>query len=275
MTLARADALHLPWATGTAQACVTSPPYLAQRRYGHSDLEGGTQDTLAAYTTWLADVLDEVRRVLRPDGLLWLNIGDKANGSGGAGGDWSPARKRRTTGAGPGKFADPDYLEGGYLDVPGDVVGALIARGWRLRLPIIWDKGRQSPEDLGHVGRPRWQHEMIYLLAPGPARPRFYPSQLVETGSVWHFKPGGSGPAHLAPFPDELARRCILPSTLPGDLVVDPFAGSSTTLRVAREHGRRAAGADLYAGIATSGPSIEGTKPETPQVNQPQEAHAR
>jgi hypothetical protein len=97
---------------------------------------------------------------------------------------------------------------------------------------------------------------MIYLLTPWPRsrkgkahhRPRFYPTALTETGSVWHFKPGGSGPAHLAPFPDELARRCILPSTLPGDIVLDPFHGSGTTARVAEAHGRRGIGVDLYAG---------------------------
>lgn len=124
---------------------------------------------------------------------------------------------------------------------------ALLLTGWRLRLPIVWNKGRQSPEDLAHVRRPRWQHEMIFMLAPGPERTRFFPQRLTETGSVWTFPPGGSGPAHLAPFPNELARRCIIPSTSPGDLVLDPFAGSGTTVRVAELIGRRAIGLDLYA----------------------------
>lgn len=249
--LIRADALDLldHVEPGSVQACVTSPPYLRQRRYGDDPREGGRQETLAEYVQWLADVLDGVRTALHPSGLLWLNIGDKANGSGGAGGDWTGARKRKTEGGGPGKFTDPAYAEKGYLDVPGAVVAELLRRGWRLRLPIVWDKGRQAPEDLAHVGRPRPQHEMLYLLAPGPHRPRFYPSMLTETGSVWHFPPGSdSDQPHLAPFPDELARRCILPSTLPGDLVLDPFAGSGTTLRVAEAHGRRAVGLDLYAG---------------------------
>lgn len=65
---------------------------------------------------------------------------------------------------------------------------------------------------------------------------------------MWHFPPGGNGDPHLAPFPDELARRCILPTTLPGDLVLDPFSGSGTVPRVAEQLGRRAIGIELYAG---------------------------
>ncbi len=262
MMLVRADARSIPLASRTVQAVVTSPPYLGQRTYGESPLEGGHEETLADYVAFVADVFDELRRILRPDGLAWLNIGDKANGSGGAGGDWTGARlasrKAHRIGrgqvAGPGRFRDPAYHEGSFLDVPGAVLGELLRRDWRLRLPIVWDKGREQPESLRHVGRPRFAHEMIYLLAPGPRakrktdpRPRFYPSLLAETGSVWHFAPGGSGDPHLAPFPDELARRCILPSTLPGDLVFDPFDGSGTVRRIALEHGRRAVGADLYA----------------------------
>lgn len=241
----------------SVHAVVTSPPYLAQRHYGtDDDHELGRETSLAAYVTALADVFDELRRVLIPGGMAWLNIGDKANTSGGAGGDWSKATtSARREGGGPGKFHDDDYAESTYLDVPGHVVAELLRRGWRLRMPIVWDKGRQAPESLRFVRRPRSQHEMIYLLTPTArarskrdAQPRFYTSQLAETGSVWHFPPGGNGDPHLAPFPDELARRCILASTLPGDLVLDPFAGSGTVPRVAQLLGRRSIGIELYAG---------------------------
>lgn len=238
------DLTRIP--TGSVACVVTSPPYLAQRRYGASPLEIGREGSLRAFVLAVADVFDGLRRVLRPDGLAWLNIGDKANGSGGAGGDWTPGRKGRRAGGGPSTFRDPDYLDGTFLDVPGALLRELLLRGWRLRLPIVWDKGRQAPEDLNHVRRPRWQHETIYLLAPSKTRSRFFPERLTETGSVWRFPAGGQGPSHLAPFPDELARRCILPSTEPGDLVFDPFAGSGTTIRVANQLGRRGLGFDLY-----------------------------
>lgn len=262
--LIQGDARAIPLRDHSVDVVVTSPPYLKQRRYGDSDDELGIEESLEAYVLQMADVFDEVRRVLKPEGLAWLNIGDKANGSGGAGGDWNRAheddslarRFQRGTDQGPGKFEDKAYETGSYLDVPGAVVAELLRRRWRLRLPIVWDKGRDAPESLRHVRRPRMAHEMIYLLSPTPRprrrgepRPKFFPSLLTETGSVWHFRAGGNSPVpHLAPFPDELARRCILPSTLPGDLVLDPFDGSGTVRRVAAAHGRRGIGVDLYAG---------------------------
>lgn len=263
--IVRADAARIPLAAGTVDCVVTSPPYLAQRLYGGSPLEGGQQRTLAAYVSWLGDVFDEVRRVLRPEGFAWLNIGDKSNGSGGGGGDWRPTGaseraakaameatwKERTAALGaPRMFRDPAYSTACFLDVPGAVARELTLRGWRLRMPIVWNKGVEERARLGYINRPRWQHEIILMLSPAArhVKPRFWPSQLVETGSVWTFAPGGSGPAHLAPFPDELVRRCLLPSTLPGDLVLDPFSGSGTTVRVATAMGRRAVGLDLYAG---------------------------
>lgn len=265
MTLIRADARHAPLRPKSVRAVVTSPPYLEQRSYGDDELELGHETTLEQYVDELATMLDEARGddgYLADDGLLWLNIGDKANGSGGAGGDWRPkpgSRQLKRGDRGARRFVDPAYELGGFLDVPGAVLRELLARGWRLRLPIVWSKGEvkngrlrshRAAESLRHVGRPGWSHEMIYLLAPTAARPRFYPSLLTETGSVWTFraKSNTESDPHLAPFPDELARRCILPSTLPGDLVFDPFDGSGTVRRIALEHGRRAVGADLYAG---------------------------
>lgn len=261
--LIRADAVKIPLGDKTVQAVVTSPPYLAQRLYGLDPREGGQERTLDAFVQWVADVFDEARRVLRDDGLAWLNLGDKSNGSGGGGGDWRPRgtgpksemerrwKDRAEKLGGPRMFRDPAFDSACFLDVGGAVVHELILRGWRLRCEVIWDKGIQERASLDYVRRPRWQHEKIYALAPrsrNVARTRFYPSLMKETGSVWRFPPGGSGPSHLAPFPDELARRCILPSTLPGDLVLDPFDGSGTTRRVAEEHGRIGVGLDLYAG---------------------------
>jgi DNA modification methylase len=254
-TIIRADALELldHVAPRSVQACVTSVPYLRQRRYGNDPREAGLEDTLAAYVQRLADIFDRVREALDPTGLAWLNIGDKANGSGGAGGDWNrPTTSTPSTRAraadGPGKFADPAFEEGSYVDAPGAVVAELLRRGWRLRMPIVWDKGRDAPESLTHVRRPRSSHEMIYLLAPSPrarrkADPvtRFYPSMLTETGSVWHFAPGGSGDPHL-----------------------DPVAGSGTTLRVAEELGRRAVGLDLYG---TDDPNATAPEPELERVH--------
>lgn len=250
------DARRIPLPDGSVDVVVTSPPYLRQRQYGTDTAnEIGLEETVADYVRTIGDVFDELRRVMRPGtSSAWLNLGDKANNSGGAGGDWAQANKAAAlAGGGPGRFRDSAFPEASYMQVPQLVVAELMRRGWRLRLPIVWDKGRDSPESLQFVRRPRWSHEMIFLLVPWERarratspRPKWYPSALTETGSVWHFPPGGSGDPHLAPFPDELARRCILPTTLPGDVVFDPFAGSGTVPRVAHQLGRRGIGLELY-----------------------------
>ncbi len=234
---------------GIAQALVTSPPYLEQRYYGESDDEIGHEKTLDAYVAAIADVLDAARPKLAPDGLAWVNIGDKANNSGGAGGDWGKGAGLRATRArGARTFRDRTYPDGSFLDVGGALAHELIRRGWRLRAEIVWDKTKTSRESLKHVRRPLVQHEKIYLLAPTNAPSLFFPSLLTDKGSIWRFPPGSTPKdvRHLAPYPDELARRCILPSTRPGDLVLDPFDGSGTTRRVATSLGRRAIGIDLY-----------------------------
>lgn len=281
--LIRADARQLldHVDPGTVQCCVTSPPYWGLRRYGDDQAELGTED-LHTYLDHLVQVLALVRTALRPNGLLWVNIGDTATASGGAGGDWTPDPER--TDSARSKFSQrkwrqssPTYrtVRPGALMatieklapkqwslVPYRLAAALQDDGWRVRSVVTWAKtypnGRQMwrPESLRYAGRPGVASELILMLAPTKERPRFYASQLVEKGDVWHFPPS-KGNGHAAPFPDELARRCILPSTLPGDLVLDPFAGSGTTLRVAEAHGRDAIGLDLYAD-----PSDPVAKPE-------------
>lgn len=229
-------------------AAVTSPPYVGQRIYGDHADEIGRTPTLAGYVAEMVIVMHHLRRALRPDAAVWLNIGDKANGSGGSGGDWARS-DTRIKGRAPKVrvFRDDRYYDGTWIDAPGAVLRGLLLDGWRLRAEVIWDKGQDAAEDLRHVRRPRTAHEKIYLLAPTAAPMRFYPSQLVETGTVWHFPPSRGGKAgHLAPFPIELPRRAILATTLPGDTVIDPFAGSGTTLRAALELGRRGVGIDLY-----------------------------
>jgi DNA modification methylase len=249
----RADAMAMPIRDAVAQCVVTSPPYLGQRVYGDSpQLEIGREDCVDDFCIAMRSVGHEVRRILRADGIWWLNLGDKANGSGGAGGDYN-AGGGKDGKPRYGKFHDPDYEVGQFLDVPGKVVTWLQLHGWRLRQHIIWDKGVESRESLDHVNRPRTSHESILMLQPGPGRCKFYPERLPETGSVWHFHPANRGEKknHQAPFPDELARRCILASSDPGDLVVDPFVGSGTTTRVAEDLGRRALGLDIYTDGAT------------------------
>lgn len=250
------DAVRLPLRDGSVACVITSPPYLGERIYGDDDAEVGRSRTVREYLNETLAWTSEVRRVLRPDGLLWLNVGDKANGSGGAGGDYYSANGSKRDRPKPKPFFDKAYARGQFLDVPGKIAWALQADGWRLRRMIIWNKIGLTRESMEHVRRPLGQTERILMLAPTDERTRFFPAQLyvgadgeVEAGDVWTFRPGhDSDNAHLAPFPDELAARCLLPSTEPGDIVLDPFAGSGTVERVAARYGRRGVSVDLYAG---------------------------
>lgn len=245
----RGHAQQLPVRSGSVQCVVTSPPYLGQRVYGDHNLELGQENSVQRFINEMQWVFIELRRVLAKDGCVWLNFGDKANGSGGAGGDYNKGGSKNGQ-VKYGKFYDPKYEKGQFLDVPGKTVATIQQMGWRLRSEIIWNKGQESREDLKHVNRPRVSHEKIFLLTPGPGRHKFFPERLKESGSIWSFPPAQSErKGHPAPFPDELPARCVLSCTDPGDLVLDPFVGSGTTVRVARDLQRKAVGIDLYAGV--------------------------
>lgn len=242
MQVVTGDARAVPMPDEMFHSIVTSPPYYSLRTYGDSDSEIGRGDV----DTYLKDMYMcalEWRRLLAPDGLLWLNIGDTASGSGGAGGDYN---------RGGSKEGRPRYRQGKtdrdpmqWLNIPHRVVEEFVAAGWLYRACITWDKGVLRPEDLRHARRPGIGHEFIFMFAKS-RKHRFYEEHLVERGSVWHFPPARRV-RHQAPFPLELPLRCIPLSTKPGDLVLDPFAGSGTTIEAAEALGRRGVGLDLYA----------------------------
>jgi DNA modification methylase len=208
----------------------------------------------------MRDMASEVRRVLSPEGSLWLNLGDTYNtraiirGSshqGGLGHDnesirlsWAEARDRglvRYSARQPG-LKDKDLM-----GLPWRVAMALVADGWFLRADVIWSKPYGAPENA--LDRPSRYHEYLFLLTPC-ARYRYDKAACPEAhGSVWTIAPGSSEGEHRAVFPDELVRRCVLVSSVPGDVVLDPFAGSGTTQRVAGGLGRLGLGLDgrVYA----------------------------
>ena len=245
MPMIVADSKRIPLADGSVDCVVSSPPYWGLRAYGDSDAELGRGDSLASFVAGLVDVARECRRVLRPDGTMWWNLGDTASGSGGSGGDYNAGGSK--DGRRKWKQGESGMARGTWCGVPNLVADALRADGWLVRCEIVWDKGQERRESLSHVRRPRPAHEMVFMLAPAMGY-RFWTERLTETGSVWHFPPSSGSGNGDAPFPDELPTRCIAPATEPGDLVLDPFAGSGTTLRAAEAIGRRALGLDLYAG---------------------------
>ena len=153
----------------SVQCCVTSPPYFGLRDYGvggQIGLEASPDD----YVAELVAVFRAVRRVLRDDGVLFLNLGDSYSGSANSGGDSIP-RQRLSSGGGmtsgdavhvsgmaskPGKPKD-------LLMIPARVALALQADGWWLRSDIIWAKPNPMPESV--TDRPTSAHEHVFLLA--------------------------------------------------------------------------------------------------------------
>lgn len=235
------DARDMPLEEESVDTIITSPPYWGLRSYGPDGDEIGRGD-LGQYLVEIKEFLDEAHRVLKPTGVLWLNMGDTASGSGGAGGDYNSGGSRQ---------AKPKYRQGRSFVPPGQwclipqrVSLILQNDGWLIRSVITWDKGKLRPESLAHVRRPGVQTEQI-ILAAKTRDYRFYPERLEEKGDVWHIPPA-RGSSHLAPYPEELVKRCVLASTDPGDVVLDPFVGSGTTVRVAETLGRHGIGFDLY-----------------------------
>lgn len=146
--------------------CVTSPPYYGLRDYGHKD-QIGLEETPELYIQKLVKVFREVKRVLKLDGSLWLNLGDSYFGGGGASGHTSETKNigRKTESYGAVKTANrkSDYLKPkDLIGIPWLVAFALRADGWYLRQDIIWHKPNPMPESV--TDRCTKSHEYIFLL---------------------------------------------------------------------------------------------------------------
>ncbi len=247
--------------------CVTSPPYYGLRDYG-SDQQIGTEETPAAYIERLVGVFREVRRVLREDGTLWVNIADCYAGSGKA--VWDGIKPKDMIG------------------IPWMLAFALRADGWYLRSDIIWNKINCLPESVRD--RPTKSYEHIFLLSRSPryffdadtikepiteeSRKRYQRGRsegskygvfsgdqsingsdygermrgqkLRNKRDIWHISTNSYRmDGHFAMFPEKLVEPCILAGSQEGGIVLDPFFGSGTTGAVAKRLGRRFIGIDL------------------------------
>jgi DNA modification methylase len=151
---------------GCIHTCVTSPPYFGLRDYGGGDEEIGQEDTVDGYVQKMVEVFREVRRILRDDGTLWLNLGDSymsakncapppqtVGGQRGMPSDFIPANRKDQKGL---KTKD-------LIGIPWRVAFALQADGWYLRQDIIWNKPNPMPESV--EDRCTKAHEYIFLLS--------------------------------------------------------------------------------------------------------------
>lgn len=211
------------------------------------DEQIGLEPTPDAYIARLVEVFEEVRRVLRPDGTLWLNLGDAYNGTGTP----SPASFRGLQRGNSGSYDYQGRKVRGLkpkdlLMLPARVALALREAGWWLRIDILWCKTAPMPESV--TDRPTSAYEHLFLLAKsaryyydaaavrvpsqsnhgsGNGFARHYqrshegrwsdlPGQVTPTRNLWNYwllNPEPSSLPHYAGFPSELPRRCILAGT--------------------------------------------------------------
>lgn len=277
----------------SVQCVVTSPPYFNLRSYGIGAENGeiGCEASPDAYVDHLVEVFRLVHRVLRDDGLCFINLGDSYAGSAVASaprvgivpGEGGKLQGRNRNGLG----AVSGYKSKDLLGIPWRVAFALQADGWWLRSAIVWQKPNPLPESV--TDRPTSSYEMVFMLAKAEryyynaaaiAEPSIYPdddrkarssagNKRMPTDMVAGIRPGSATYAtrnarnvwtiattptrfaHFATMPPELAERCILAGSRPCDTVLDPFAGAGTTLLCADRLQRDAIGIELNPVYAT------------------------
>jgi DNA modification methylase len=264
-------------ASDSFDCVVTSPPYWGLRDYG---VEGqiGLEPTMQGYLDTMVGVCREVRRVLKPEGTFWLNIGDSYANTGNTQTDFS-ASKVGYGGSGRGKIGGqpkkqiPKGLKPKDLCmIPNRLAILLQEDGWYVRSEIIWHKPNPMPESVRD--RPTSAHEKVWLLTKSPkyyydadaiaedgvGRERYFGSDNYSKGSgrndagsynaepcvkrnarnVWSISPKPFKGAHFATMPPDLVERCIKAGCPEGGLVLDPFGGSGTTGMVAQQLQRNA-----------------------------------
>jgi DNA modification methylase len=270
--------------SGIIQSVVTSPPYWGVRKYpGEQEITWADGSTVALgeepvvedYVNHLLEVLRHLKRVLRDDGTIWLNLGDTYQTraylressterlvavEGGRNDLWRDYPNKRYSSGHP-------YLKDKDLTLVPLLVALGAERiGFYVRSVIIWHKSNTMIETV--TDRPTSSHEYILLLA----KSRFYKydkSRALETAvtgevikrnngsreyevvgernlrTVWKFPTSSKHGDHTAAFPLELPTKCLQLSTDKGDLVFDPFAGSGTTLAAGKLLGCSYFGCDV------------------------------
>jgi DNA modification methylase len=241
---------HIP--DNVVRCCVTSPPYWSLRDYAIPG-QIGLESQLDDYFANLVAVFEEVRRVLTPDGTLWLNIGDSYTSGGRT---WRAPDRKNPIRAMSIRPPTPAGLKPkDLIGVPWRLAFTLQEAGWYLRADIVWNKPNCQPESV--KDRPTRCHEMLFLLSKNEQY--YYDTSAVRgpngrnLRTIWDINTQPYKDAHFATFPPALVDPCISLGSELGDLVLDPFLGSGTTGEVALRVGRRFVGIELnseYVSIA-------------------------
>ncbi len=250
----------------SVQCVVTSPPYWGLRDY-KNDNQIGLEKTFTEYVKNLTSIFNEVKRIIKDDGVLWLNLGDT--------------------------YASKDDLTNGIkgknlIGIPWRVAFALQEDGWYLRQDIIWAKPNPMPEPV--KDRCTKSHEHIFMFTKSPhyyfdseaiREPRVSSSNNHQFGGkkyndpnnpiyaspgsiyksdgkrnkrdVWFIPTQPFAGSHFAVMPEAVAEPCILSTSKEGDVVFDPFFGAGTVGVVSKRNNRNYIGIELnieYVSIA-------------------------
>ena len=187
----------------SVNCCITSPPYYALRDYG-VDGQIGREETPALYVERLTSIFREVRRVLTPDGTLWLNIADTYAGKGNQGESLDPKYPNGRTGQ---VVALNGKVEGckakDMIGIPWLLAFALRADGWYLRSDIIWQKANPMPESC--KDRPSRCYEHVFLLTK--SRSYYYDALAIAEpmapSSIARYKRGRIGGKYAEEIPGQ------------------------------------------------------------------------
>lgn len=231
---------------------VTSPPFYGQRDYGHED-QLGLEPHPAEFIERLVEVFRLCRPVLRDTGSLWVNLGDTYWSGKGQHRSHEPKQGARRFGVRPqdkrgdGLWARPKQ----QLLVPHRFAIAMQDDGWLVRNDNVWVKPNPIPDQVRD--RCSTSHEYIFHFT----KQRWYffdrdrVARRMPTGKglppldTWQLPAAKGDGIHRAAFPEDLVKIPILATTPDRGIVLDPFAGSGTTLAFARRHDLRSIGIDL------------------------------
>ena len=235
---------------GCVQTVVTSPPYWSLRDYA-TENQIGRNDVLSDYITSIVSMFAELRRVLRDDGTVWLNVGDAFTS--GNRRYRAPDRKNRARAMTVRPPTPHGLKPKDLIGVPWRLAFALQEAGWWLRSEVIWHKPNAHPESVRD--RPTKAHETVFLLSK--SQDYYYDFEAVRgprgrrLRSVWEIatepvkRLHGHADDHPAMMSMTLARRCVSITSREESIVLDPYAGAGTTLIAAHGLGRRWIGIEI------------------------------
>ena len=215
----------------SVHCCVTSPPYYGLRDYG-MDAQIGREATPEEYISRLTAVFREVRRVLRPDGTLWVNIADSYCGTGSKGDARDPKYPQGRNGQ---NFSLCQTVRGckqkDMIGIPWMLAFALRADGWYLRNDVIWAKGNPMPEST--KDRCTRSHEHIFMFTK--SRRYFYDwlaiAEPIAPTTALRKKAGRGVGKYSAPVPGQPQTAITIPTgiSIPGTTVRPTVSAASKT----------------------------------------------